>query len=427
MTHRFAPSLFSLFYLTLAVAFTPSISRAVCMDAPFFNTSTVRSMAIDETWLFLATNSGKVQRVRKDDASATELVSATQAIEQLTVDANAVYYVLSRFTTDQEFHQIFAVPKIGGASTLIGETTGTIAALRNDDTHLYWMVPSSAGQPDGQIQRIPKSGGSVQTIASNLSSPRDLGFDTSFVYVTESGIDDAPPYGLSRVPKIGGTLTKLFDGRAARLIAAVDGGSVYFSARQTATEDLLFRIATTGGAATAVSDALFDPSQLKRDGGRLLYSVGRFDWTHGSIGYLKAVESGSEFVLYGQPVRTFVADSTAAYAMLGTSLSGRIERLCLNYATAPRVTSLSGGSATGGSVITIFGERFQNGARAVFEGVQGEVLAVTPTEIQVKTPRHAAGIVTFYVINPDGQSTRGSIYYDPSIPNETSRRRSIRR
>jgi hypothetical protein len=75
-------------------------------------------------------------------------------------------------------------------------------------------------------------------------------------------------------------------------------------------------------------------------------------------------------------------------------------------APAPTITAISpnSGKVIGGTVITITGSGFQNGAAVSFGGLQATSVNVTsPTSINATTPAHSAGVVDVVVTNPDNQ------------------------
>jgi len=63
------------------------------------------------------------------------------------------------------------------------------------------------------------------------------------------------------------------------------------------------------------------------------------------------------------------------------------------------------GIATGGAVVHIIGENFQDGATVTIGGnAASNVIFVSPTELTVEVPAGAAGSVDIVVTNPDGKS-----------------------
>ena len=76
------------------------------------------------------------------------------------------------------------------------------------------------------------------------------------------------------------------------------------------------------------------------------------------------------------------------------------------YVLAPTVTSLSpdNGSVAGGTVVTVTGTGFRDGAVVAFDGVFAAVTFVSSTELTATAPAHVDGMVDVVVTNPDGQS-----------------------
>ncbi|MEY9096626.1 IPT/TIG domain-containing protein [Paenibacillus sp. RC84] len=75
---------------------------------------------------------------------------------------------------------------------------------------------------------------------------------------------------------------------------------------------------------------------------------------------------------------------------------------------APKITSVSPGygPVSGGTIIYIDGSSLQQGSKIIFNGVQYDATFVTTTRVKFKTPAMAAaGVVTFKIINPDGQES----------------------
>lgn len=61
------------------------------------------------------------------------------------------------------------------------------------------------------------------------------------------------------------------------------------------------------------------------------------------------------------------------------------------------------GSTDGGTIVTVNGGNFMEGATVTFGGDAATVITVTPNWISVATPAHATGAVDVTVTNPDGQ------------------------
>jgi hypothetical protein len=73
---------------------------------------------------------------------------------------------------------------------------------------------------------------------------------------------------------------------------------------------------------------------------------------------------------------------------------------------APQITNISptSGSTTGGTLVTVNGSNFLNGALVAFGGVNSPNVTMTSSnQLVAVTPAHPAGIVDISVMNPDGQ------------------------
>jgi hypothetical protein len=415
--------------LASAAGIDPSATSVCVEQAVYQSNALIQVLDGDDQNLYTGLYNGKVQRVSKSNWVVTDLTTAGGPIESVSLDSNNIYYAFSIVANNAKHHQIFSIPKAGGTPQLVADTTDVVGKMKNDDSYLYFLSPSSVTTAaDGKLERVRKSGGSVESLVSGLSIPIDLALDSTNVYYTEEGVNRIPPYGLSRIAKTGGTPTRLTSFKPGEAIAGISGSTIFFQAREDDLNHGLYTMPVTGGAPTPLHTPLFAPSRIVRmNDGRLIYSVGYNDWTYGTVGSLTVFDTAGNPIVIGKlPIRNFSADSTAVYAAIGVTSSGLIDRYCLNYATAPRITTVVGSSATtGGSHITIEGQNFQAGARVTFGGVDGTVQSVTPTAIQVTTPPHVTGNVDVYVINPNGESGRGTIFYDPRLNPPASRKRAV--
>lgn len=422
-------SILALFAALLLIENVPA--SAVCREETFLKVpQSIQTIADDDSFVYFGTLTGRLQRVAKSSNVATMLTTAPGKVAELTVDASTIFYALPLLQADGTTKTtLYSIPKGGGTPTQLVEVNELVGTMESDATHLYWIVPSrSFSEATGKVQKVSKSGGSVTTLAQNLAVPYDLLIDGENVYFTEDGLNRTPPYGLSRVSRNGGSVTKIAGTRPGFEVLAVEGGNVIYSAWESDVNQGIYRVAATGGTPTALRSGLFSPSHFEKAGDKIYFSSARYDLSNGDQGALQVIEpSGNVATLSPSPVRMFVSDSEAIYAMPGVYASGRLERFCLNYATAPRIISFSGNAApSGGTVVTVTGERFAAGARVTFDNLDAAVLSVTPTEIQVTVPAHSQGIVDVYVVNPNGESGRARFYYDPSIAGE-GRKRAIRR
>lgn len=424
---------YSILFLLAAVLISAAVPvAAVCREENFVRVpQSIQTFTGDETYIYYGTLTGKLQRADKNTKAITTLASIGGKIEEMTLDATTIYFSVPLLQADESTRTtIYALPKTGGTPTKLVEVNDLVGTMRVDATTLYWIVRSKGfSDATGKIQKMAKVGGSISTLAQNLAVPIDLYVDSDAIYFTEDGLTHTPPYGLSRVGKNGGTVQKLNGTHPGFEILSVEGGNVIYTVWEDEDHQGIYRIASTGGTPVSIRSGLYVPSHFEKSGDKIYFSAARYDLSNGEQGTLQVFEpSGNVVTLYPNPVRTFVSDSQAIYAMPGVNATGRIDRFCLNYATAPRITSFSGnGALIGGTPITVVGERFASGARVTFDGIDATIVSITPTQIQLTIPPHTQGIVDVYVINPNGESGRGSFYYDPSIGNETHRQRAIRR
>jgi hypothetical protein len=127
-------------------------------------------------------------------------------------------------------------------------------------------------------------------------------------------------------------------------------------------------------------------------------------------------------VTFGGTAGTSVAfvSSTTITAMTPAHAAGAVDVVVTNpdtqygtlvngftYIGPPTVTDISpnGGTPAGGTLVTITGTGFVDGATVTFGGTAGTGVAfVSSTTITATTPAHAAGAVDVVVTNPDTQS-----------------------
>lgn len=85
---------------------------------------------------------------------------------------------------------------------------------------------------------------------------------------------------------------------------------------------------------------------------------------------------------------------------------------------APTITSITpnAGVEAGGIEVTIVGTGFTAGVKVTFDGVSAtEIVLVSETELKVKTPPHAEGVVAVEVANLDGQKADSSFAYTKAV------------
>lgn len=425
---------YSILTLVAALSFAAAVPvAAVCReDTLAKSSSTIKVITSDGTYVYFGTLNGQVQRVDVNTKAVTQLADATGFIGGITNDTTTVYFASEVTAGDGSSTKstVYSIPKQGGTPALLAEVDGPVGEMATDSSALYWIIRSKGfTDATGKVQKIARTGGTVTTLAQNLAVPIDLYLDASNVYFTEDGLTHTPPYGLSKVAKTGGNVSKLYGTHPGADILTVEGGNVIFSAWEDGDHQGIYRVATTGGAATAIRTALPIPSHFEKAGDKIYYAAARYDLSNGAAGSLNVIEaSGNLVTLSSNPFRTFTSDTVAIYALSGVTSGGRVERYCLNYATAPKIASFSGnGAPTGGTEVTITGERFATGAQVTFDDIAGSVISVSPTQIVVAVPAHPAGIVEVYVVNPNGESGKGSFYYDPALTPAIRRHRAIRR
>ena len=118
--------------------------------------------------------------------------------------------------------------------------------------------------------------------------------------------------------------------------------------------------------------------------------------------------------------------STTTYTLTATNIEGSTTATsAVTITPPPSITSLApvSGPAAGGTVITISGTGFIQGASVKLGGINATGVAVnSSTSISATTPAHAAGAINVVVTNPDNQSatlTNGFTYNTPPPPAPT--------
>lgn len=119
---------------------------------------------------------------------------------------------------------------------------------------------------------------------------------------------------------------------------------------------------------------------------------------------------------------TFIANQPGTFSYIctqsacgvGHTVMGGTFTVNAVQAAAPTVTSIApaNGSPNGGTLVTITGTNFANGASVKFDTSNAIGVTVnSSTSITCSTPVHAPGTVTVTVTNPDNQSGSGSFTY----------------
>jgi hypothetical protein len=191
-----------------------------------------RSILVDNTNVYWGDQGSApvVRAVPKAGGAITVIGEGHAIIDFLAQDATNIYW------PDPWSHQILTAPKTGGATTLVVSGTGNIAGLAVDDTHVYW-----SDYDDGAVKRAAKDGGgAIQGLASAGPGTWSVAVDSSMVYWVAGGTEE-----LWSVDKTGGTPSLLASGWNFRGLATW-GGRVFWAQNG---------YSTAGSAAVGASDA----------------------------------------------------------------------------------------------------------------------------------------------------------------------------
>lgn len=108
----------------------------------------------------------------------------------------------------------------------------------------------------------------------------------------------------------------------------------------------------------------------------------------------------------------FIGEALAALALLSQPVSAALP--------PPSITSISptAGSTNGGTIVTVSGSNFQNGATVAFGPSNATLVTfVNSTTLKATTPAHPQeGVVGVFVTNPDGQSASLPSSYTYHLP-----------
>jgi len=88
------------------------------------------------------------------------------------------------------------------------------------------------------------------------------------------------------------------------------------------------------------------------------------------------------------------------------------------YTPVPAITSvsLSEGTTTGGTAVTITGVNLLGATSVTFGGITADISSVSATEVRVTTRARAAGTVTVGIVTPNGTATRTDAFTYTAVP-----------
>jgi XTP/dITP diphosphohydrolase len=170
--------------------------------------------------ILFATGGGGGGEVQSNHADAmpdraTRLQQGLGDVGVVTVAATDVYVAKTG--------SILSVPKTGApdgsAPVVFANTNGSVQAITNDETSVYWLETTSVLRLD-----IANSGGTVVVLASGQDTPSALAVDDAYVYWTNAGD------GLVQaIPKGGGAAKTLAKGENEPRGIAVDAAGIYWT------------------------------------------------------------------------------------------------------------------------------------------------------------------------------------------------------
>jgi hypothetical protein len=284
----------------------------VAADGPCLGTSTAtflvpgiaRGIAIDDTFVYTATNDGIVRAPRA--GGAVEKLASTESSVALAADATSLYFfgshpagppdgqgkvssALALFTlplaggtprlfVDGAYSNVLLsdgtnlfwpgaagveqLPLAGGARTTSPiEAAATIEAMALAHDAIYLAVYSIAtgdGASSGSIRRMPRGGGAITTILAGLQHPTSLALDDARLYFAdEDSIGSA-----------------LLDGTDSRTIARVSSPSVAVDAHAVyyASDLAIVKVDKATGASSNVAMGLQTPGHLAIRGGNVYWA-----------------------------------------------------------------------------------------------------------------------------------------------------------
>ena len=187
------------------------------------------------------TPDGEVMRVPLTGGTASAVVTGTSASAVAVDDANVYWSDLLAGT-------LSAVPKGGGAATVLASGQSGVQEIALDATQVYWLTNDSAGI--AWLRTVPKSGGTPTKLAEYECTGRSFALHGGFVYWTCGG-------NVMRTPVAGGATTTLaleqasFEGQLA-----VDDTAVYWAT----VDGTVVKLPSAAGLEGATPTVLYSPN-----------------------------------------------------------------------------------------------------------------------------------------------------------------------
>ncbi|HVZ74197.1 MAG TPA: hypothetical protein VHJ20_17580, partial [Polyangia bacterium] len=163
-------------------------------DAIDANVAKALCVAVDGTYAYWSTDGGqKLQRHKKDGSGTTEtFYSSTRLINQITVDADTVYWSETFGGGDTTNGALRSCPQAGcpAAPPTLAMNQQDPAGVAVDDTYIYWCnggtrdcyrTNKSTGNGGNTIFKVPPSS------ALDYSTPSEIAADASAVFFAATG------------------------------------------------------------------------------------------------------------------------------------------------------------------------------------------------------------------------------------------------
>jgi hypothetical protein len=360
-------------------------------------------------------------------------------------------------------------------SSITSGSTVSLTIRENSGTANVNSVQSSFTYPSSQLQFMSiTEGGAFNTAAATDTSTPGTVRVARFISGGGSVNGDQPIVTVNfKVLATAGTVTTAFDSAfsnvaqtsdGTNILANTSGGSYTIPGASKATMSLSptsgsfvngatvsvnIRANGNGASLASVESAIAYPtSQLQyvstTEGG-VYTTAQRTNNANGVVDIIRGIPIGHAGVTGDNPIVTVnftvignsgaaalsFANASGAYDTSGTgtnvlNVTGSTGASYTITSPSPSVSSVAptSGSTSGGTVVTLTGSNFVNGATVSFGGVAGTAVSVkSATSLVATSPSHAAGVVDV-VVNQSGQSAAkaGAFTYNaaacavPSIP-----------